>query len=147
MASRSKQDLDEILSTAYDKACVEYQLKYPNAPQPFLTCTYRSNEEQTVLYNQPNDGKDNNGNGIIDDKSEKVTQAKAGESPHNYNPSKAFDIGFINPITQKLDWSFVNFKNFADIIIKIQPLVEWGGDWKFKDVPHFQRRNWRKYIK
>ena len=146
MASRSKSDLNEILVAAYDKAATEYQSLYPSEPQPFITCTYRSNEEQTALYNQPKDGKDNNGNGIIDDASEKVTQAQAGQSPHNYKPSFAFDIAFIN-VKQKLDWSSNNFKNFSDIIKKIQPLIEWGGDWKFKDAPHFELKNWKQLIK
>jgi peptidoglycan L-alanyl-D-glutamate endopeptidase CwlK len=146
MASRSKKHLNEILTAAYEKAATEYQTLYPTLSQPFITCTYRSNEEQDVLYNQPGDGKDNNGNGIIDDASEKVTQAKAGQSPHNYNPSFAFDIAFVN-IKQKLDWSADNFKRFADIIKRIQPLVEWGGDWKFKDAPHFELKGWKQLIR
>lgn len=147
MASRKKEDCNEILVTAYDKAVIIYAERYPKAPQPFITCTYRPDEEQLALFNQPTDGKDNNGNGIIDDKSEKVTQAKPGESPHNYLPSQAFDIAFINTITQKLDWGVINFKRFAEIIIEIQPLIEWGGGWIFKDAPHYQMRNWRNFIK
>ena len=134
MASRLKSDLNEILAQAYDKACAEYQLLYPNSPQPFLTCTYRSPDEQNQLYAQGRTEK-----GKI------VTQAKGGESPHNYNPSAAFDIGFIG-LNKNLDWSEVNFKNFADIICK-NPLIEWGGSWKFKDTPHFQLKDWRKYTK
>src|SRR3989304_3747516 len=104
MASRRLEDLNEILVSVYQKAKVEYDKLYPANPQPFITCTYRSPQEQPALFNQPRDGKDNNGNGIIDDKSEKVTQAQAGQSPHNFHPSYAFDIAFINPFTQKLNW-------------------------------------------
>jgi peptidoglycan L-alanyl-D-glutamate endopeptidase CwlK len=145
MASRRIEDLNEILASAYQKAKAEYDKKFPTAPQPFITCTYRSNEEQTALFNQPTDGKDNNGNGIIDDRAEKVTQAQAGQSPHNYHPSYAFDIAFINPLTQKLDWSPKNFENFALVIKSLQPLVEWGGDWKFKDAPHFELKDWKRF--
>lgn len=145
MASRDKKDLHHILVSAYEKTCDIYKEKYPNSPQPFLTCTHRSDQEQELLYAQPSDGKDNNGNGIIDDKSEKVTQARAGQSPHNYNPAPAFDIGFIT-VKQRLDWSSTNFKLFADIIKQVEPLVEWGGDWKFKDAPHYQLKNWRNYL-
>jgi len=74
-----------------------------------------------------------------------ITQARAGESAHNYNPSAAFDIAFIT-LGKKLDWSKENFKNFANIIVRIQPLVEWGGGWKFTDLPHFQLKDWRKYV-
>lgn len=145
MASRRLEDLNEILVAAYQKAKTEYDKKFPTAPQPFITCTFRSNEEQTALFNQPRDGKDNNGNGIIDDRSEKVTQAQAGQSPHNFNPSFAFDIAFINPLTQKLDWSGKNFENFAKVAKEISPLVVWGGDWQFKDAPHFELKDWKKF--
>lgn len=145
MASRSLKDLHEILVSAYTKAIEAYKIKYPNRPQPFITCTFRSNAEQDALYRQPHDGIDNNHNGIIDDKSEKVTQAKPGESPHNYTPSLAFDIAFIN-LQQKLEWSPELFKMFADIIKEKEHRVEWGGDWVFKDAPHFQLHNWRNYL-
>lgn len=136
MASRLKTDLNEILSDAYDKACAEYFKLYPNDSQPFLTCTYRSKDEQNQLYEQ--------GRTV---KGAKVTNAKGGESPHNYNPSPAFDIAFIK-LNKKVDYSEALFKKFADIIIKIQPLVEWGGGWaSFKDTPHYQLKDWRKYIK
>jgi len=137
MASRSKTDLNEILSDAYDKACAEYSRLYPSDSQPFITCTYRSNEEQEQLYAQ---GRTGGKKGI-------VTNARAGQSPHNYNPSAAFDIAFIK-LNKTLDWSGSNFKNFADIIIKIQPLVEWGGAFKsIPDAPHYQLKDWQKYIK
>jgi len=135
MASRSLSDLNEILSAAYQKACVEYGKQYPAAPQPFITCTFRSNDEQDTLYQQ--------GRAL---KGKVVTNARASESPHNYNPSAAFDIAFIT-LGKKLDWGKQNFKNFAEIIIRIQPLVEWGGVWKsMPDAPHFQLKDWRKYV-
>lgn len=135
MASRDKKDLNEILVDAYDKACAEYLRLYPNLPQPFITCTYRSNDEQTALYAQGRTKK-----GSI------VTNAQAGQSPHNFKPSAAFDIAFIT-LSKKLDWSNGNFKKFAEIIKKIQPLVEWGGSWQnFPDIPHFQLKEWRKYV-
>jgi peptidoglycan LD-endopeptidase CwlK len=136
MASRDKKDLNEILVDAYEKACAEYLRLYPDKPQPFITCTYRSKDEQNALYAQ--------GRTV---KGAKVTNAQGGESPHNYNPSAAFDIGFIT-LGKKLDWSAINFKNFADIILKIQPLVEAGLYFKsLPDAPHFQLKDWRKYVK
>lgn len=71
MASRDKKDLRPELVQAYEKAKEKYYSLYPNDPQPFITCTYRSGEEQNKLYNSK----------------PKVTNAKAGQSPHNYNPS------------------------------------------------------------
>jgi peptidoglycan L-alanyl-D-glutamate endopeptidase CwlK len=127
MASRSKEDLNSILVSAYEKAAKEYASLYPNASQPFITCTYRSNEEQEELFK----------------KRPKVTNARAGQSPHNYNPSYAFDIAFIS-LSKKLDWTAKLFKNFADIITRIEPKVDWGGGWKnFKDAPHYELKGWR----
>lgn len=135
MASRDKKDLNLVLATAYDLACIAYKKQYPTAPQPFLTCTHRSNAEQEELYAQ---GRNKKG--------QKVTNARAGQSAHNYNPAPAFDIGFIT-LAQKLDWGTANFKNFADIIKKIEPKIVWGGDFKsLKDAPHFELQDWKNYV-
>lgn len=131
MASRDKKDLHSTLASAYDKAVIEYKKQYPNAPQPFITCTFRDNTEQDILYiRKP-----------------KVTNARGGESPHNYFPALAFDLGFITA-DKKLDWSKGNFEKFAAIITQIEPCIEWGGSWKsFADAPHYQIRNWKVYLK
>lgn len=44
----------------------------------------RSLAEQHKLFIQPKDGIDNNGDGIVDGPGEKVTNADAGQSPHNF---------------------------------------------------------------
>lgn len=130
MASRDKKDLRPELVQAYEKGLAKYVALYPNEPQPFITCTYRSGEEQNRLYNSK----------------PKVTNAKAGQSPHNYNPSFAFDIGFIG-IDKKMDWNPKLFKNFADCVKSASDVIVWGGDWiKFKDAPHFELKNWKTYI-
>ena len=135
MPSRSKQDLNVTLVTAFEQASKEYERLYPNEPQPFITCTYRSNEEQTQLYAK---GRTEKGS--------KVTNAQAGQSPHNFKPSFAFDIAFIG-VNKKLDWSDKLFKNFADIIKRIAPSVECGIDWKFKDAPHYELKGWKGMVK
>ena len=82
---------------------------------------YRSFAEQTVLYNQ---GRTTAGN--------KVTNAKAGESYHNYG--LAIDVCEIK--NGKAIWDVAMYK-------KIAPYAKnegfaWGGDWKsFQDNPHF----------
>ena len=55
--------------------------------------------------------KDNNGNGKINEAAEKVTQAKGGQSAHNYNPSFAIDVAFV--VKSKTDWAEKWFKLFA----------------------------------
>lgn len=125
MATRDIKDAVPQLQVAYEAAKKEYQTLYPTAPQPFLTCVYRSNDEQTQLYAQGRTTK-----GKI------VTNAKAGQSKHNKIPSEAFDIGFIT-LGKKLSWDLKHFKNFASII-KLKG-VKWGGDFKsIPDAPHFE---------
>jgi len=135
MASRKTEDLEPILADALSKAKQQWAIAYPSLPQPFQTCTYRSNEEQNQLFEQ----------GVKDPK-KKVTNAKGGESPHNYLPSKAFDIAFLT-LDKKLDYSQDLFKKFWELIKVIEPRIEWGGLWKFKDSPHYQLLNWKTYLK
>lgn len=135
MASRDKKDLFPTLVQSYELACTAYKAKYPNASQPFLTCTYRTIDEQNKLYEQGRTAK-----------GQKVTNAKGGESAHNFNPSPAFDIGFIT-LNQTLDWDNKNFKNFAEIVKSITTSIEWGGDFKsIKDAPHFELKNWKLLV-
>ena len=113
----------------------------------FLTCTHRNNEAQTELYEQGRTKK-----GAI------VTWAKAGQSPHNWLPSFAFDIAFLKSDGKSLDWNRSNFINFAHLFMQVADemgvLVTWGADWNNDrkqdltktDLPHFELRNWRKLI-
>jgi len=94
---------------------------------------YRSNELQDKLFNQR----------------PKVTNAKGGQSIHNYG--LAFDIVLLydndgNGTFEEASWSMI--KDFdkdskADWMEVTNYFKskgwEWGGDWKsFKDAPHFQ---------
>ena len=129
--SRDKKDLHSELVTAYEYTCAEYANLYPNDPQPFITQTFRSNDEQNKLYSIGRTAK-----GFI------ITNAKGGESPHNFNPSFAFDIGFVT-LEKRLSWDKKYFKKFADIIKKKYSQVDCGIDWKFFDAPHFELKGWK----
>ena len=98
-----------------------------------LAYVYRSNELQNKLFNQR----------------PKVTNAKGGQSIHNYG--LAFDIVLLydndnNGTFEEASWSII--KDFdKDSISDWKEITdyfksegwEWGGDWKsFKDAPHFQ---------
>jgi peptidoglycan L-alanyl-D-glutamate endopeptidase CwlK len=93
----------------------------------------RTFEEQAALYNQEHDGKDNDGDGIIDNKSEHVTNAKPGQSFHNYG--LAIDVcPFING---KPDWKSKLWDRIGALGESIG--FAWGGRWKsIKDLPHFE---------
>ena len=130
MPSRDKKDLDSRLVSAYDKACIKFKELYPEDAQPFLTCTYRSPEEQNELYKI---GRSLPGR--------KVTNLQGPNSAHNQNPSKAFDIAFVG-LNKKLDWTPALFKKFSELIDK--EIVECGSDWKkFVDLPHYQLKGWK----
>lgn len=125
MPSRNIKDCELELQRAWSLASMEFMRVYPELPQPFLTCTYRTEEEQLELYAQ---GRTKQGR--------IVTHIKSG-GKHNSLPAKAFDIAFKKD--NKVDWSAHLFKKFADIVKEVSDDVEWGGDWKrFKDLPHFQ---------
>jgi peptidoglycan L-alanyl-D-glutamate endopeptidase CwlK len=127
MPSRKITDLDYRLQRAYTLAVHEWRENYPELPQPFLTCTFRTNEEQAELYAK---GRTKPG--------KKVTNIRKG-GKHNVYPALAFDVAF-KDAEDKLDWSPDLFAKFAAIIkANFNGLIKWGGDWKtFKDLPHFE---------
>jgi peptidoglycan L-alanyl-D-glutamate endopeptidase CwlK len=103
----------------------------------FLTCTYRSKEEQDKLYAQ---GRT--------EKGPLVTNAKGGKSAHNCvlpdgtPASLAFDIAIYNH-DRSLDWSVKsqNWQKAHAIGRKIG--FSLGADWKMRDNPHFEFPDWK----
>ncbi|MEK7588369.1 MAG: M15 family metallopeptidase [Patescibacteria group bacterium] len=91
--------------------------------QIILVQGFRSTEEQDALY-----AKGRTEKGKI------VTNAKGGQSFHNYGV--AFDVCPI--VNGKVTWKYAElFKKVGSIGESIG--LEWGGNWKkFKDLPHFQ---------
>lgn len=89
-----------------------------------ITCGYRSIDEQNKLYAQGRTTK-----GQI------VTNAKGGDSMHNY----AMAIDFVPLVNGKADWNNIElFKKIGHIGLKVG-FDSYGGDWKsFKDYPHLQ---------
>lgn len=102
--------------------------------------TLRTNAEQEALYaiGRTKPGK-------------KVTNARAGQSFHNYG--RAIDIVLLvdkdgNGTFESASWE-TNVDFDGDGKADWQEVVaifkrhgwEWGGDWKFTDMPHFQRTN------
>ena len=96
-----------------------------------VTCTYRSNEEQTALYaigrTKP---------GRI------VTRAKAGQSKHNYTLNgkpAALAVDVVPLRDGKPIWSASDpvWKQVGEIGEKVG--LEWAGRWTtFREYPHFQ---------
>lgn len=100
-----------------------------------ITQGLRSFEEQEKLYAI---GRITNG--------KKVTNAKAGQSIHNYG--LAVDICLI--INKKIaswdtvkDWDNDKVADWYECVkIFAKHGWDWGGNWKtFKDLPHFEKKN------
>lgn len=132
--SRKIEDLDPRFQVGLRQA-IDMWNRDPRYPDVLITCTYRSPKQQELLFNQPRDGKDNNGNGIIDEKAERVTWTL--NSKHTQYPAMAFDIAFKDD-KGKLDWDPKWFKMFARTVGPLIPGLVWGGNWSTPDAPHFE---------
>ena len=95
----------------------------PIGIHPYITEGFRSFERSATLYAQ---GRTKPG--------DKVTNAKAGQSWHNYG--MAFD--FVIQKNGVFDWT-VNHNWMVCVNIFKSHGFKWGGDWKsFKDYPHLE---------
>lgn len=128
MASRKLSDLHPQLLPIVEKfldRCHDEKIDI------LITCTYRSNQEQDQLYaiSRTIPGK-------------KVTNAKAGQSKHNFTlngspAAKAFDV--VPMQNGKPIWDSANplWKRLGEIGVSLG--LDWAGNWKsFKEYPHFQ---------
>ena len=107
-----------------------------------ITDAYRTFAQQTLLYNQ---GRTLPG--------KIVTNAKAGQSIHNYGFAVDFCL-LINGKTVswdiKKDWDNDKIADWMECVAIFKANGwDWGGDWKsFKDYPHFEKKgySWKKLI-
>lgn len=107
--------------------------------------TLRTNEEQNALYalgrTKLYDAKGN--------RLGKVTNAKGGQSYHNVG--LAFDIVLLKDTDNNGTFESASWETNIDFdkdgkadwmeVVNICKKYgwEWGGDWRFKDLPHFQK--------
>jgi len=132
MASRLITDLRNVAGMACAKHLDALRAQGINY---IVTCTLRTNEEQESLYKigRTTPGK-------------RVTNAKAGQSAHNYG--LAWDIAIM--INGKLNWDLSHpHWQLAGKIGESIDGVEWLGNpaSKFKEGAHFQLKDWKSYIK
>jgi peptidoglycan L-alanyl-D-glutamate endopeptidase CwlK len=106
---------------------IECNNKLPKGVRLRFAYVYRSVEEQNRLYAQR----------------PKVTNAKGGQSIHNY--SLAFDYVIMldkdnNGTFETIEWDLKSPYHKVVVDYFKSKGYEWGGDWKnFKDAPHFQK--------
>jgi len=112
---------------------LECNNKLPKGVRLRFSHVYRTNEEQDELFA----------------KRPKVTNAKGGQSIHNYG--LAFDIVILfdkdgNGTFETASWKLDRYFMIVVDYFKSKG-YEWGGDWnKFQDRPHFQKsfgHTWR----
>lgn len=135
MSSREIRDLSPEMQVLYNKfadRCRRDTNLLKDGVSVLLTCTYRSNEEQTKLYEQ---GRTQPGH--------IVTNAKAGKSKHNVTvngvpAAEAFDVVPLRngkPVWDSADpaWQVIGAHGKA-------VGLKWYGDpdAAFRELPHFQ---------
>ena len=91
-----------------------------------VICGTRTYAEQNELYAQ---GRTKPG--------KVVTKAKGGESIHNFG--LAFDVGIFSADGKTYHDEHRDYKAVG--LIGQQLGLEWGGNWKFVDEPHFQLKH------
>lgn len=121
--SRKIEDLHPIVA----ERCQQFVDKCAAAGVDVLiTSTYRDNESQDAIYAK---GRTASG--------PRVTNAKGGESYHNYRV--AFD--FVPIVNGKADWNnTMTFRKCGEIAESVG--LEWAGRWKsFPELAHCQWTN------
>lgn len=119
MTTRDISYMHLNLQRAWAWLKAEYARMYPGPLQPELSETYRSYEDQLKAYKA---GK---------------SKARPGESLHNYSPTGAFDIYFLDARTNKANWEFIYYQRFGELAESIG--LVWGGRWAgLVDGPHIQ---------
>lgn len=130
-----------LLRVELEKDYIECNNLLGNGVRLRFSYVYRSEEEQNELFK----------------KRPKVTNAKGGQSIHNYG--LAFDIVLLydkngDGIFETASWDMVKdgdgdgFSDWMEVVkfFKAKGWT-WGGDWKsFKDGPHFEKpfgNTWR----
>ncbi len=118
MPSRNPADLHPELEKRWEWMQDEWKRRYPDAPQPFLTCTHRPASEQQALVDE---GK---------------SRALPMRSLHNFLPAYAFDVAFLRP-DGGVTWDFHWFEKWGELAEEIG--LVWGGRWgHLVDGPHVQ---------
>ena len=119
----NSRKIEDLLPVVQEKVKAFIALCLLEGIDVIITSTYRDFESQTALYNQ---GRTTPG--------KKVTNAKAGQSYHNFRC--AFD--FAPVVNGKINWNdTATFTKCGELAERCG--LEWAGRWKsFKELAHCQ---------
>jgi peptidoglycan L-alanyl-D-glutamate endopeptidase CwlK len=98
-----------------------------------IICGRRTPAEQAALFARPTNGKDDDGDGRVDEADEKVTNARAWESWHVFGT--AWDIGIFLIKTGAYVTSPDPYRIAA---LEAPDSVIAGATWKKPDLPHYE---------
>lgn len=144
----NSRDLDDLHPEVREKAerflwITNLYWRFLIMKKVFITCTYRDREYQAELYS-----RGRNEQGVIVDPKKIVTYAKPGTSRHNFEidgrpASLAFDVAFrpdANPFDAETIPKGATWNGRWWLLGKLAAHVglEWGGNWRRPDKPHFQ---------
>ena len=131
MASRDPEKMCPMLRHFWWRLSAWYIKKFPDR-NLILTATYRTPKEQFSIFKR-------NRPGMI------LTKCDGYEkkSKHNYLPSHAFDVAVMAPqgaYGKVVVWEEEYYKPFAEAMAFLDPQgkFRWGGNFSFKDYPHFE---------
>lgn len=126
MPSRDIKDCSQILQEFFPKLKGWYEKKFPGRTL-FLTCTYRSTEEQQAIFAQ-------NKPGHILTRCDGLKKL----SNHNYKPSHAFDVAISDKDMVQWRDDFYTPLGCSIKDLGYEGKIRWGGWFSFRDYPHFE---------
>lgn len=144
------QLLHPLVRTEVSLLIDRVELEFPSYIAVRIVQGLRTIDEQDALFNQPHDGKDNDGDGKIDEADEHVTNARGGSSYHNYGLAIDFALLYDkdkNGKYETLSWDLVadmdrdGKRDWSEMVNVFKSAGwEWGGNWQtLIDNPHLQK--------
>jgi hypothetical protein len=127
MPSRDPKSLTPLLQEYWTKLKAWYEAKYPGRVL-FLTCTYRSPQEQNDLFKR-------NAPGHILTRCDGINI----KSNHNYTPAMAFDCAISEGKAVKWQEDYYLPLGAAIKELGYDGKIRWGGWFSFRDYPHFEQ--------
>lgn len=137
------QKLHPKLRKEAEKILAEINTQLTGRAMCRITFGLRTFNEQQALYDQ---GRTKPG--------PKVTNAKPGQSLHNYGLAVDFAFiidGKVASWDEKKDWDGDKQSDWMEVVRVFKRYGwSWGGDWRsFKDMPHFEKtfgRTWQECL-
>lgn len=124
--NRSESNIISLTPKAQTEARKFLKIMKDNGKNVRIISGTRTYAEQNQLYAQGRNGN----------KLPKVTNAKGGQSNHNFGI--AWDIGLFDS-NGSYNTNNDDYQSIAPLALTVMDTLEWGGNWRsLKDYPHYQ---------